>query len=71
MSIYLIAAGITHIRGRTLLQRSMGTGLLYWRGKFTWVKSYAEMPQVIATIEAERIPSSSFMPCGYTHDEQR
>jgi putative transposase len=44
---------ITRTRGSTMLQRWLGTVLLYCEGQFKKVKGYAGMAQVIAAIEAE------------------
>ena len=43
---------ITRTRGSTMLQRWLGTVLLYCEGQFKKVKGYAEIAPVIATIEA-------------------
>ena len=43
---------ITRTRGRTMLQRWLGTVLLYCEGRFNRVTGYAGIAQVIATIEA-------------------
>jgi hypothetical protein len=45
---------ITRTRGSTMLQRWLGTVLLYCEGQFKKVKGYAGMAQVIAAIEAEQ-----------------
>jgi putative transposase len=45
---------ITRTRGSTMLQRWLGTALLYCEGQFKKVKGYAGMAQVIAAIEAEQ-----------------
>jgi putative transposase len=44
----------TRTRGSTMLQRWLGTVLLYCEGQFKKVKGYAGMAQVIAAIEAEQ-----------------
>lgn len=45
---------IKRTRGSRMLQRWLGTVLLYCEGRFKRVKGYAEIAQVIATIEVER-----------------
>lgn len=45
---------IKRTRGSRMLQRWLGTILLYCEGRFKRVKGYAEIAQVIATIEVER-----------------
>ena len=46
---------IKRTRGSTMLQRWLGTVLLYCEGQFKKVKGYAGMAQVIAAIEAEQV----------------
>ncbi|MBH0187021.1 MAG: IS256 family transposase [Nitrospira sp.] len=46
-------------RGSAMLQRWLGTTLLYCEGRFNRVKGYAEIAQVLATIEAEQAESQS------------
>jgi transposase-like protein len=46
---------IKRTRGSTMLQRWLGTVLLYCEGRFKKVKGYAGMAQVIAAIEAEQV----------------
>ena len=43
---------IKRTRGSRMLQRWLGTVLLYCEGRFKRVKGYAEIAQVMATIEA-------------------
>jgi len=44
---------IKRSRGSAMLQRWLGTVLLYCEQQFNRVKGYAEIAQVLATIEAE------------------
>jgi hypothetical protein len=45
---------IKRSRGSAMLQRWVGTGLLYCEQQFNRVKGFAGIPQVRATIEAEQ-----------------
>jgi hypothetical protein len=42
-----------------MLQRWLGTVLLYCEGRFKRVKGYAEIAQVVATIETEQAEPQS------------
>lgn len=52
---------ITRTRGSQMLQRWLGTVLLACEGRFRNVTGFAEMAQVLTTIEAEQAepPSAS------------
>jgi len=50
---------IKHTRGSAMLQRWLGTVLLYSEQQFKRVKGFAEIAQVIATIEAEHAEPQS------------
>jgi hypothetical protein len=50
---------LTHTRGSARLHRWLGTTLLYCEGRFKRVKGYAEIAQVMATLEAEHTEPQS------------
>ena len=58
---------VSHARRAVRCSSGRGDGATLLERSFTWVTGYAEMPQVIAALEAERVErnlASSFMPWG-------